>query len=228
MELYRTIDQRIFQTLYEAIEWNPAEHRLISVVGAGGKTTIIETLADELSKRGYRVVITTTTHMRRPDKKLFDSENMPELKPGDTIYLGRACEENKITMPEDLSFSVLCKKADVILVEADGSRRKPLKVPAEHEPVIPKETDLVIGVLGLQSIGKAIEEAAHRIEDVSVFLKKDSGEIVTVEDLKNISFHKNGLLKNVECPYRIIWNRWKGERIEMGGNFPVILCREVC
>ena len=228
MELYRILDQRRFQSVHEAIEWNPQPHHLISVVGAGGKTTIIETLAEELSQIGYRVVITTTTHMRRPDKEFYCFSDIPELNPGDIIYLGRACEENKITVPEDLSFSALRKKADVILVEADGSKRKPLKVPAEHEPVIPVETDLVIGVLGIQSVGKTIGEVAHRIEDVSAFLKKDSREIVTLEDLKYISFHEKGLLKNVECPYRMIWNRWKGERIETGGNFPVILCREVC
>lgn len=228
MELYRTIDKKEFQNVHEAIEWNPKEHHLISFVGAGGKTTLIETLAGELSRMGFRVVITTTTHMRRPDKALYDRRNMPELKQGDIVYLGRTCDENKITMPCDLSFTLLKEEADVILVEADGSKRKPLKVPAEHEPVIPVETDLVIGVLGIQSVGKTIGEVAHRIEDVSRFLEKDSEEIVTAEDVKTISFHKNGLLKHVECPYRIIWNRWKGERIETGGNFPVILCREVC
>lgn len=228
MELYRTIDQKKFQKIYEAIEWNPEEHRLISVVGAGGKTTIIETLAREIAQMGYRVVITTTTHMGQPDKGFYDFTNMPELNPGDIICLGKACEENKIMIPEDLSFSVLRKRADVILVEADGSKRKPLKVPAEHEPVIPENTDMVIGVLGFQSVGRTIGEVAHRTEDVSAFLKKESGEIVTVEDLKKISFHEKGILKHVECPYRIIWNRWKGERIETGENFPVILCREVC
>ena len=36
-----------------------------AIIGGGGKTTLMETLAGELSKKG-KVIITTTTHICRP------------------------------------------------------------------------------------------------------------------------------------------------------------------
>src|ERR1017187_6974379 len=41
-------------------------HPLISIVGAGGKTTTMYTLASELAERGNRVVTTTTTNIYFP------------------------------------------------------------------------------------------------------------------------------------------------------------------
>ena len=46
----------------------------------------------------------------------------------------------------------------LVLIEADGARRLPLKVPAEHEPVIPEMTTHVLSVYGLDSIGKRSEK----------------------------------------------------------------------
>lgn len=215
-----------YSTCMEALSWKFEKPQLIAVVGAGGKTTIIHMLAEELSDSGYRVVITTTTHMMKPERDCYEWKNMPELQPGDIIYLGAGCGNGKIMKPKELSFVTLKERADMILVEADGSKKMPLKVPAEHEPVIPKETDLVIGVLGFHSVGRRVKEVSHRVSDVEAFLQKKGEDLVTVEDLKTISFHKQGLLKQVECPYRIIWNRWNHEEIEWDREESLILCEE--
>lgn len=215
-----------YATCMEALSWDFLKPQLIAVVGAGGKTTIIHMLAEELSALGYRVVITTTTHMMKPERDCYEWEDMPELQPGDIIYLGADCGNGKIMKPKELSFVTLKERADMILVEADGSKKMPLKVPAEHEPVIPKETDLVIGVLGYYSVGRCVKEVSHRVADVEAFLQKKGEDLVTVEDLKAISFHKQGLLKQVECPYRIIWNRWNHEEIEWDREESLILCEE--
>lgn len=214
------------RTCMGALDWKFEKGQLIAVVGAGGKTTMIHMLAKELSALGYRVVITTTTHMMQPERNCYEWENMPKLQPGDVIYLGSECGNGKITKPTGLSFFDLKKRADIILVEADGSKNMPLKVPAEHEPVIPTETDLVIGVLGYNSVGKCVKSVSHRVADVETFLQKKGEDLVTVEDLMEISFHKKGLLKHVECPYRIIWNRWNHEKIAWNRDETLILCEE--
>lgn len=54
--------------------------------------------------------------------------------------------------------------ADYVLLEADGSKRLPLKAHLPHEPVIPAEANQVIAVLGLSGLGQPIQEAAHRPE----------------------------------------------------------------
>ena len=61
---------------------------------------------------------------------------------------------------------------DVMLIEADGAKRKPLKVPADWEPVIPDFADVVVSVIGLDCLGKPICETAHRAEYTSSFLGK--------------------------------------------------------
>ncbi len=52
-----------------------------------------------------------------------------------------------------------------LLVEADGSRQKPLKAWAEHEPAVPAFADQVVQVAGLSALGKPLqEEHVHRVE----------------------------------------------------------------
>lgn len=92
----------------------------------------------------------------------------------------------------------------------------PLKVPAAHEPVLWEGTELVVGVLGYNSVGRPICEVAHRVEDVAEFLGKEPEEIVTEADLEHISESSAGLLKGVQVPYRIVWSQW--QRTE-GGDF---------
>ena len=227
MRFWNVQSGEIFETCLKAMEWDCSKPRILSFVGAGGKTTLIETLSREIAQLGYRVVITTTTHMQKPKQNCYEWSQMPDIRPGQVIYVGTECGNGKIKAPEELSFSMLKARADMILVEADGSKRKPLKVPAAHEPVIPKETEFVIGVLGYNSVGKRIEEISHRASDVARFLHKKPEETVTIEDLVKISFDREGLLKGVTCPYRIIWNRWKREPMKIEQKHSLILCEEI-
>ena len=70
------------------------------------------------------------------------------------------------------------KRADLTLLEADGSRRKPMKVPAEREPVILPECDLVLGVIGLSCLGKPLREVWFRPELACTLFGAELEEIV--------------------------------------------------
>lgn len=52
----------------------------------------------------------------------------------------------------------------VLLVEADGAARHPLKAHAAHEPQIPSCADLVVAVMGLDALGKPLATVVHRPE----------------------------------------------------------------
>jgi molybdenum cofactor cytidylyltransferase len=53
----------------------------------------------------------------------------------------------------------------ILLIEADGARRKSLKAPGEHEPVVPAWVELVVSIAGLDVIGKPFTpEYCHRAE----------------------------------------------------------------
>ena len=109
------------------------------MIGSGGKTTLLRILAEELSGT---VILTTSTH-------IFPFAGIPLLVTDDidqvrralalhrVICMGTPAAEGKLTAPA-LPFSVLADAADYVIVEADGSKRLPLKAHASYEPVIPE------------------------------------------------------------------------------------------
>ena len=170
--------------------------------GGGGKTSLIFYLVEKnFPDREKRVIVTTTTHMAwEEDRPFADAEDTEEScrlieQYGYVIAanISRTAENSGLNRnPERLSG--FC---DLLLVEADGARRLPLKVPAVHEPVIPEFADIVVGVTGLDCIGKKICDIAHRPEDVAEFLRKKTDEPVMWEDVVKIASSENGLRKNV-------------------------------
>ena len=134
------------------------EKGAVSFVGGGGKTALLFRYADELRADGYRVVVSTSTHMFRPDHvpvlRDYDAPEVSEtLDRGQIVCIGRPAENGKITAP-DTDFERIGTCCDYLLIEADGAKGMPLKIPAVHEPVIPSCTAHVIAVMGLDACGK--------------------------------------------------------------------------
>ena len=136
---------------------------MTALIGSGGKTSMLYHLAGELSRRGT-VVITTTTHIKKPEQFPFASA-MPEAKrllaENPVLCLGREVEEGKISLP---AFEGWEKLADYTLVEADGSKMHPLKAHADYEPVIPQGCDNVICLVGASGFDQPVAFAVHRPE----------------------------------------------------------------
>jgi len=85
-----------------------------------------------------------------------------------------------------------------LLMEADGSRQKPLKAWAEHEPAIPDFVKAVVQVVGLTGLGKPLnDESVHRPEIFSTISGLEIGEIVTAEALDRVLTDSRGGLKNI-------------------------------
>lgn len=130
-----------------------------AIIGSGGKTTLMLSLAQELSKRG-RVIVTTSTHIFPPGNCPFSPK--AEIFEG-ILCVGTPCENGKLTAPVQ-SFAELEQLADFVLVEADGSKRLPLKAHLPHEPVIPKNAKKTICVVGASGLNRPIEQSVHRAE----------------------------------------------------------------
>lgn len=138
-----------------------------ALIGGGGKTTAMYTLARELSPRGT-VLCCTTTRILPPD-------HLPVLlSPGEEAVsaaladhgcacLGTPAENGKLSAPE-LPMARLAALADYVLVEADGSRGLPVKAHLPHEPVIPAEADQTVLLAGASGFGRPVREAVHRSE----------------------------------------------------------------
>ena len=134
-----------------------------AVMGSGGKTSLLYQLAEELRPCGT-VLLATTTHIMRPPQYPFAGtaeELAAALAAHGAACAGSYTPEGKLTAP---AFAGWQQAADFVLVEADGSRRRPLKAHALHEPVIPPCTRQVICVVGLSGLHRPVSEVVHRSE----------------------------------------------------------------
>ena len=50
--------------IWEKLRLEPERHRVVALVGAGGKTSTLYALAREARAAGLTVIVTTTTHIR--------------------------------------------------------------------------------------------------------------------------------------------------------------------
>ncbi len=174
---------------------------ITSIVGGGGKTTLLLRLARELCEAGMRVVVTTSTHIFPPEgiPTLTDgtlAEASALLKREGLVCLGTPVEKGKLAAPK-FAFAELAKIADYVLVEADGAKGLPLKAPAEHEPVIPAETSLVVAVAGLDGLGKPIGETVFRPALYAALLGTDEQHMLVPADLARVLTHPQGQRKGL-------------------------------
>jgi molybdenum cofactor cytidylyltransferase len=151
---------------------------VVSVVGAGGKTTLVYRLAGEAHARGWRVLVTTTTHMGGLPGALSGPVLVAEETPPDghaleetldregrATLLGRRVREDKLEGIPPEHVDGLRSLVDLVVVEADGARGRSLKVPAPHEPVVPASSTLVLVMAALDVLGRPLApEWVHRLE----------------------------------------------------------------
>ena len=199
--------------LYEALDICQHKPAVIAFVGAGGKTTAMFRLAHELKVLGKKVLVTTTTNIAQPEpdqcdvlmlEGCADTAQFADIKPGTVLCLGGGLKNVgkvcKVQSIEPAFIDELYNKRffDYILVEADGAKRKPIKAPADHEPVIPSSTTVVIGVIGLDALDKSIdEETVHRSNLFCSLTKKKAGNTIDQASIVELIRDDNGLFKNV-------------------------------
>ncbi len=198
-------------TLYEIFDIDPNIPELISIVGAGGKTSTLFRLAHELKALGKKVLVTTTTNMALPEAfqadhlVVDDSKSLfllPGIEGGVIVCLGsnivNAKRKLKGVAPKYVTEIYQRQAFNYILVEADGSKRRPIKAPAHYEPVIPWGTKRIIGVIGLDALGQPItDEHVHRPELFCTVTGKRMGDLIDRECLVRLIVAENGLFRNV-------------------------------
>lgn len=185
---------------------------IITVTGAGGKTSLIYLLSEELSKKG-KVLITTTTKIYLPPKEKFESLEMIEERIklfGDNkniFVIGERILGNKIIGVDYQEIEKLKEKFDYILIEGDGAKEKILKDWNEGEPCIFPVSTKVIGVINLNILD--IEIAEKNIHRFEIFKKNYSEYLGKKLDLNFlIKFILKGkfFYKNLESEKYIFFN----------------------
>lgn len=200
--------------------WGNSPVRSVGFVGSGGKTTALFQLAHTLvsglssSNSGTNpqpVIVTATTHLQIDQAKLANSHLIVEKLEDFANLEGNLQGVMLVTGPiegdrtkglEEFAIHWLGAYCDQhaipLLIEADGSRQRPLKAPAGHEPPIPDFVETVAVVAGLSGLGKPLtEEFVHRPELFSRLSGLAAGETITPEALLRILIHPAGGLKNI-------------------------------
>lgn len=159
-------------------------------VGSGGKTTLLRKQAQLFREEGKRVFVTTSTHMFIEDDTLLTDDAdaiIRQLRETGYVMAG-LLEGKKIRPLSPATYARVCAQADVVLVEADGSNRRPVKFPRETEPVIYDNVEQIVVVCGLQALGKPLAEAAHRPELVMQCLGVPEDTAITLEHIARLVF----------------------------------------
>ena len=188
------------------------DRELVSIVGAGGKSTILFLLGRDLAASSGRVILTTTTKMAadQATEPICWSDDPAEvdlaLEPGRPLFVVTGEIPGKVTGPSANSVDRLFQEttADHVIVEADGARSMSIKAPADHEPVIPSHTTTVVVVVGIDAIGRPISDVAFRPDLVAKIAGIGEGELLTCDHAAAVLLHPDGGLKGIPRRARVV------------------------
>jgi len=186
---------------------------VIAIVGGGGKTSLMYSLAQAARAAGKRAAISTTTHIRPP-------EGYPQTG-DDLAAAGQAWEQGEIPCaalpgpdgrlvgPGGEALARLSARAEWLIVEADGSKGLPMKAPAAWEPMLPPLWDKLVAVAGLSALGQPLSRACHRPELAAALLGVAEDAIVTPELMAALLLSPAGQMKGVadRSRFRILLNQ---------------------
>lgn len=178
-------------------------HQIVSLLGSGGKTSLMWYLARYYHKE--KILISTTTKIGYPAPETYDffaTDNFTSLKnakSGITVA-GALCHDGqKLMMPKDSSFRESFSYFDKVFLESDGSKQLPLKGWASFEPVILPETTVSIGLIPVSAVGKLVDE--QTIHRLPLFLKctnTKEGESISVQTIADVMTASNGLFAKTQ------------------------------
>jgi len=171
---------------------------IISVVGAGGKTTFVNTLAKELRSQ-YRVLLTTSTKIYIPknyDYLIIGSKELEKYyyKPNKGIYVygKEISSEQKL-----IGVDIVPKIFDHVLIEADGAKNKEIKGWNDYEPVIISDTSITVGIISIEALGIVVNNNnVHRLKRFINITNTTENALITINDLIKVIIDIRGLFKN--------------------------------
>ena len=169
---------------------------VVAFVGAGGKSSAISAVAGELADAGMKVLVAPTTKMMLREAEgigpVVTSDGSADgLRPrteealagsrsAAVVVGGELLSKNRVGGVAPAEIPSLASLVDVVLAEADGARHRPIKGTADHEPLMPEATTLVVAVGNIQAFGTPVdEEHVHRPEAFSALTGIGPGQSIT-------------------------------------------------
>ena len=212
---------------------------VIAFVGAGGKTTVGSHIGKQLAAMGQHVLLTTTTKIFMPVGEAVYLGN-PALIKAESAFMvaaNRLLRGGKLEgyAVQDIAAIANLGMFDAIIVEADGAARKPVKAPSATEPVYPAALGLIIGVVGLDCIGKPVSDSyVHRAELFRRVTGAQADEPITAHHIIRLISHADGLFRHAPSTVpRVVFlnksdtmdetTRLQAKEIERHSPYPVLL-----
>lgn len=212
---------------------------IISITGSGGKTTLLFCLAAELRKRGSVLLTTSTKiavpqsgfdflytslsayqdAVKTKKAEIFAETGLTDASPknaasslwGNTVTcLGEKVPGiAKLTTVGYKALCRICSDFDYCLIEADGSRRLPLKFWKAYEPVIYDFSTKAIGILPIKVYGKVPSaDFIYNFEGYQAYIGQ---EPVNGQTIAQLLAYPEGLFKNFFGPRYILINQVETE-----------------
>ncbi len=187
----------------------------IAFAGSGGKTSAMFQLARELAADSA-VVVSASSHLGAWQTSMADRhiiahttdalQELDTIPSGITLVTGGFDNGRAAPLePELLEWlHEFCTQHGLpLLIEADGSRQRPLKAWASHEPPIPPFVEQVIVVAGLSGLKRLLTaESVHRPEIFAALSGINLGATITSEALVTVLTHTQGAQKNIPAGAR--------------------------
>lgn len=171
---------------------------IISVSGAGGKTSTIKLLAKNLVRKHKKVLITTTTKMfKTADAITIRDKNLlkQKLEQQNWVFTGQDYGK-KISSWDEEFLREIISLADITLIEADGAKRLPFKYPKQNEPVYISSSNKVVYIVGMSALNQPLKSLC-RAELLAKFLQKQVNENLTKNDIIKVISSEQGARKDI-------------------------------
>jgi len=190
--------------------------RVLTIIGGGGKTSLMYYLLGLVKSKGLLGVGTTTTKLASEQRSGHVFATI------DSVVAGYECIKEGATLQDVITLvrgedsrnqgkmlgipkvwvdelAVLCNEV-LFLVEGDGAAGKSLKGHLGHEPVVPRNSHLVVVVVGIDSMGVPINALnVHRPERICELTGAKLESLVTTDLITQLLFHPQGYLHDC-CP----------------------------
>jgi probable selenium-dependent hydroxylase accessory protein YqeC len=177
----------------------------VSIMGAGGKSTLMNRLADELNVLGRTVVLSSTTNYHRPKTLQAEQILLTRDTPDWPDRLGTLVRRwNRLLVLHHDMGNDMVKGIDVaairkiheripdaiVIVKTDGARKRWFKAPNQSEPVIPPWSQLCITVVNCEILGQPLADAlVHRPERVAELSGLSLGHPITPQVVSIVLTH---------------------------------------
>lgn len=183
-------------------------NELVAAVGAGGKKSLLYTLAREATPS----VVTATVHIPEFDDVvdvLHVTDDPVDVAADADGVVGvvpaRAPPDRYTGYPPEVVDRIAAATPGRTLVKADGARMRRFKAPDDDEPVLPASTDLLVPIASVHVVGEPLDDTlVHRPDRVAALLDADQGDTITADDVATVLTHQAGGLKDAPPTARVV------------------------